>query len=94
MFNSFSENRAVYEIILKSVVDCRWQYDGPLHAGLVRLLARNHARTHTHREICNAYFPRKQWFGERASMLRYTNIVCLVSVEYFSRGYTVFHTQP
>ena len=34
-----------------------------------------HARTHT--QICNA-FPQQQWFRERALVLRYTCIACLV----------------
>ena len=66
-----------------------------LPAGLARLYARMrmhsltrpgshmHARTrkHAHTRICNAYCsPRQQWFRERASLLRYTYIVCIVSL--------------
>jgi hypothetical protein len=31
------------------------------------------------REICSTAFPRQQWFPERASVLRYMHIACLVS---------------
>ena len=40
-----------------------------------------HARTRTptHKEICNRYcFPQQQWLRERASVLRYKCIACLV----------------
>ena len=43
--------------------------------------AHAHARapTHARTEVCNTYyFPRQQWLRERASMLRYTYIACLV----------------
>ena len=38
-----------------------------------------HARLHTHRQICNtcSFFSPKK-IRERASMLRYTNLACLV----------------
>ena len=44
---------------------------------------RAHAHTHTHTQkyaILSA-FPRQQWSGERASMLLYTYIACLVKRE-------------
>ena len=34
--------------------------------------------THTHTQICNTAFPLQQQFRERALMLCYTYIVCLV----------------
>jgi hypothetical protein len=34
--------------------------------------------THTHTQICNTVLPLKQWFRERALMLRYSFIACLV----------------
>jgi hypothetical protein len=46
--------------------------------------ARSHTHTHalthtrTHTEIYNTAFTRQQWFRERASILRYTYIICLV----------------
>ena len=66
-----------------------------LRAGLARLHARMrmhaptcpgthmHARTrknsHTDQYIILIAFPQRQWLRERASMLRYTSIACLVS---------------
>ena len=80
--------------IVWSLKGCKWQYDGVLHVGLVRLHAhkqtparvhqRSHkharARTHTHTTKCVilAAFARQQWFRKRASILRYTYVVCLV----------------
>ena len=40
--------------------------------------ARTRAQACTHRPICNTTFPRQQWLRERASMLRYTYIACLL----------------
>ena len=44
--------------------------------------ARTHSRAHTHARtqqyVILIFFPRQQWFRTRASMLRYTNIVCIV----------------
>jgi hypothetical protein len=72
-----------------------------LHAGLARLYARMrmhtrpgthmHARTrkhkHTDQYIIVIAFPQQQWFRERASVLRYTYIGCLVmyTMTYFWR---------
>ena len=41
-----------------------------------RPLARAHAHTHTY--VIVIAFRRQQWFRERASLLRYTYIACLV----------------
>jgi hypothetical protein len=65
-----------------------------LHAGLATLCARMrmhtptrpathmHARTskhaHTDRCVILIAFPQEQWFRERAPVLRYTYIACLV----------------
>ena len=61
-----------------------------LRAALARLYAsmrmhtptrpgtRTHAQACTHRPICDTAFPQQQWFRERASVLRYTYIACLV----------------
>ena len=70
----------------------RWQYGGALHAGLVRLHARQayasvcaptptHTRTRedTHKYVRLVACLRQQWFRERASVSRYTCIACLVS---------------
>jgi hypothetical protein len=71
-----------------------------LRAGLARLHARMrmhtptcsgthmHARTrkHAHTDQCVMHiaFPQQQWFRERASMLRYTYIACLVNLKVVS----------
>ena len=41
-----------------------------------------HARTHTHtvKYVTRFAFPRQQWFRERTSILRYTYIACLVTI--------------
>ena len=63
-----------------------------LHAGLERryVLIRTHmpthpdthmharARTHTHKYVILTAFPRQQWFRERASLLCYTYIACII----------------
>ena len=48
-----------------------------LRAGLARLYARMRMHIHTKYVILIA-FPQQQWSRERASMLRYTYIACLV----------------
>ena len=69
-----------------------------LRAGLAGLYARMcmltptrpgtlmHARTckhaHTDQYVILTAYPRQQWFRERASMLRYTYIACLVFSEH------------
>ena len=55
---------------------------------------RARARTYTHRKICNTYcFSTATTFCERASMLRYTYIVCLVHVSFLYKkaGTAVTH---
>ena len=50
-------------------------------------------RTHTHYVILNA-FPRQQWLRERASVLHYTYIACLVELDvlfYITLHYTTLH---
>ena len=43
-----------------------------------------HKRAHTNKEICNTFSsPRQQWFCERALILRYTYIACLVNLIWF-----------
>jgi hypothetical protein len=64
-----------------------------LHTGKARLQARTRIHTHTHTHthtytqtyVILIAFPRQQWFRERASLLRYTYIACLVqpNKEYF-----------
>ena len=46
-----------------------------------RVPARTHARAsmaHTDKYVILIAFPQQQWFRERASVLRYTYIACLV----------------
>jgi len=64
--NFFPENSSVYEIMLKNFV-------GPVSIAWWIPTATNIFRT------CNSYcFPLQQWWHERASLLRYTHIVCPV----------------
>ena len=50
-----------------------------LRGGLARLYARMRMHTRTHRPISNTYcFSTATMIRERASLLRYTYIVCLV----------------
>ena len=83
MFNIilFLDNRAVYEIIwetLKSRTDRRWKYN-VAHA--LNLLDNYRPQTQARHTliICNNAFPLQQWLRERAWILRYTLIVCLVA---------------
>jgi hypothetical protein len=108
MFNNFfPQNRAVYEIISKNMVEaegaqmaieytharCLLDKQGYMHAractGLrVRISKHTQTQKHTHtqaraiknrkRYIIFIAFPQQQWFRERASILRYTYIACLV----------------
>jgi len=79
MFNdSFPENRAVYEIMWKNMVQpdrpqMKMQYGTcALHAGYLRL------QTHTQNIYHLSLFPLEQRLRERAPMLRYTDIHCLI----------------
>ena len=42
-------------------------------------------RTHTHKYVIFIAFPRSQWFRERATVLRYTYIACLVATRNCAR---------
>ena len=86
MSSNCSENRAVYKVMSKNMVEPegrKCQYSGPLHAGLVRLHARKHMSAPVHTEILIA-FPRQQWFRARASTLRYAYISSLVDTSVYS----------
>jgi hypothetical protein len=91
MFNNFfSENRTVYEIMLKNVVETEGpqmtsQYGAyALRAGLEKLYART--RKHAHRPICNTYcFSAATMLRTRASLLRYMYIACVVSFQFLCR---------
>jgi len=72
MFNSFFENHAVFWNNVGKY--CRVGQntdDNMAHAGYLRL------QTHTQYVILFV-FPLQQWLHERASLLRYSHIVCLV----------------
>jgi len=67
----FFENRAVYEIMWKNIVQ----------PGRPRMTIRACLilQTHTHlQHVIPIAFPLQQWLHERASVLRYTYTVCLV----------------
>jgi hypothetical protein len=96
--NLFSENRAIYEIMSKYVLELQklqmtiwrrvaWSISEATHA---QTHASARAPTHTcsrERPLAHARtqiyviltdFPQQQWFRERASLLRYTHIACVV----------------
>ena len=74
--NLFFENRAVYEIKGKNVVErCRPQ----MTIWRMRTACWIPKTINTHSEYVTVIpFPRQQWLRERISMLRYTCIACLV----------------
>ena len=76
MFNTFFFNRAVYEIMLKNVVE-----PGRSHMTIWRMDTAcwipNVTNTHSEYVILIA-FPLQQWLHESFSTLRYTYIVGLV----------------
>ena len=99
--NFFSENRTVYVIMSKNVIETEEpqmtsQYAAyALRAGLPRLHARmgmhtptrlgTHIHARTHRPISNTHcFSTAAMIRERASILRYTHITCLVIYHRFS----------
>jgi hypothetical protein len=73
---TFSLNRAVYEIMWKSIRE----RDGPqMTIWRMRIECWIPKATNTHRgSLMLIAFPLQQWLHERASMLRYTYIACLV----------------
>jgi hypothetical protein len=58
------------------MADARWISEGTRAQAHARALKPTHARTQKY-EILIA-FPQEKWLRERASMLRYTYIACLV----------------
>jgi hypothetical protein len=88
MFNYFfSENLVVYEIMSRNMVEPErpqriWRMR---FACWINKATRTHTHTHTHRPICNTYcFSTATMIRERATKLRYMNIVCLViSIEFY-----------
>ena len=79
-----SENRAVYEIMSKNVVEperpqLAIQHEAcELHAGYLSL--------HTHQYVILTTFPQQQWFRDCASLLRFTCIVPLVPLLFCVSG--------
>ena len=70
MFNNlFFENRAVYEIMWKNVVEP--ELECVLHGGKA-------TRAHTHKYVLLFAFSRQERFREHACMLRHTYIACPV----------------
>ena len=95
MFNNFFwENRVIYEIMSKNVVEpersqittaARSMLDkqaytpAPLHP-YARIYPRE-GHTCTLKYVILTDFPMQRWFRERASVLCYTYIACLVAVD-------------
>ena len=77
----FFENRAVFEIMWKNVVQqgrpqmTVWRMR---FACWMTKAADTHKHTHTHTHTHTHAFPLEQRLHERVSMLRYTYIACLV----------------
>jgi len=72
-----SENRAVYEIMWKYIVErgrptiTTWHTR--IHVGYLRLNTHTHTHTHTHLGCVTLIaFPPQQWVHEPALVLRYT----------------------
>jgi len=80
----FFENRAVYEIIWKNIAEP----DRPqLTIWRKRIACWIPKATNTPSEyVILIAFPLPQWLHERASMLRYTYIACLVLTNQMHRG--------
>jgi hypothetical protein len=101
----FFENRSVYNVTSKNMVEPEGPqitskhgaYE--LHAGSARSQARTRMHTprspgtcHAHTQICNIYcFSTAKITPERASMLRYTNIACLVAPVHAVTFATISH---
>jgi hypothetical protein len=67
--------------------------------GCTRARPRAHTHTHTHTHVILIAFSRQQLFRERASMLLYTYIACLVQnshrdVTHILKSYDICHTAP
>ena len=73
---TFFKNRTIWEIMWKNIVD-----PGRPHItiGCMRIACWIPEVANTHSQyVKRIAFPLQQWFGERATMLRYTYIACLV----------------
>ena len=76
------ENRAVYEIMWKNIVERGRQQMTVWRMRIVCWIPKAiYTHTHTHSEYATPIaFTLQQWLHERASMLRYTYIACIVEV--------------
>jgi len=75
-FFFFFENHAVYEIMWNNVVD---PGKPQMTIWRMRIACWISKAINTHSEyVVRISFPLQQWLHERASLLRYTYIVCLV----------------
>ena len=75
----FSENRTVYEIMWKNIVERDRKKDGNIIRRMRFACMKTKARD-THSEyVILIPFQRQQWLHKRASILRYTYIACLVT---------------
>jgi hypothetical protein len=88
--NTHFENRAFYEIMWKNIAQ-----PGRPHA---HCMLHTSGHKYTFR-ICKTAVPLQQWLHERASMLRYTYIACLVKLRYFclsrlSHSYNLLVMKP
>jgi hypothetical protein len=85
--NFFFENRAVYEIMWKNIVERGWPQMTMWRMRIACWLAK---ATNTHTEcVILIAFPVPQWLHERTSILRYTYTSCLVP---FFRGCLLLFT--
>jgi hypothetical protein len=74
----YYENRAVHEIMWKSCGDQQATDDNIIRR--MRFACWMSVATHTHTiGLCNT-FPWQHWLRERASLLRYTYIACLIGL--------------
>jgi len=74
--NIFFENRAVYEIMWKNIVE---RGRPQIVIWRMRIACRIPKATNTHSEcLVLTDFPLQQWSRERASTLRHTHIACIV----------------
>ena len=61
-----------------SQTDHRWQYNAGQKRCDLYVGWQGKIQTHTQRCLILIAFPRRQWLGERVSVLRYTFIICRV----------------
>jgi hypothetical protein len=86
---SIFENRAVYEIVVKNIVELGRPQ---ITTRRMRIVCWITKATNTPSEYVKIIaFPRQQWLCEHASILRYTHIACLVIFHRKSTGSTLFH---